>query len=203
MKLHALHKIISHIEAVKDEGKLKTKQLKRKIKTLPIENPFDFTEYVQKQKEENEIDLGFFFEIAEKNKIIYNQTPVNTLIEDLKKLRNGIFTTGFFSLGDDGEIDTNKFSEDSDEIAKFIDKILDKYDDHPSIFYTGNFHRSFREFKRVNISEHGRSANEFDINLEYEGENCYIPTGNGCFLKCGNYIFQKDFRMEYFEFIQS
>ena len=33
--------------------------------------------------------------------------------------------------------------------------------------------------------------------------NCYIPSGNGCFFKCINYIVKKDFSMEYFEFIQS
>ena len=53
-------------------------------KQLRKENPFDFTDYVEKQKEENEIDLGLFLELAEENKIIYNQTPVNTLIEDME-----------------------------------------------------------------------------------------------------------------------
>ena len=53
------------------------------------ENPFDLTEYVKKQKKENEIDLGLFLELAEENKIIYNQVPVNTLIEDTEKLKNG------------------------------------------------------------------------------------------------------------------
>ena len=56
----------------------------KKNSNLPSENPFDFTERVEKQKEENEIDLGLFFELAEKNKIIYNQTPVNNLIEDME-----------------------------------------------------------------------------------------------------------------------
>ena len=172
-------------------------------KQLRKGNPFDFTDYVEKQKEENEIDLGLFLELAEENKIIYNQTPVNTLIEDIEKLKNGFFTNGYFSLGDDGEIDTNRFFKDSDELAKLIDKILDKYDDHPSIYYTGNIYRYFRNFKRVTRSEHGRGANEINTAQEYEGENCYIPSGNGCFLKCINYIFDKDFSMQYLEFVQS
>ena len=41
--------------------------------------------------------------------------------------------TVIFILGDEGEIDTNGFFEDSIEWAMFIDKILDKRDDHPSI----------------------------------------------------------------------
>ena len=176
---------------------------KRLRKEIPKENPIDFTDYVKKQKEENEINLGLFLELAEENKIIYNQTPVCTLMEDMEKLKNGFSTNGFFSLGDDGEIDTNRFFKDSDELAQFIDKRLDKYDDHPSIYYTGNIYRYFRNFKRVTRSEHGRGANESNNIQEYEGENCYIPSGNGCFLKCINYIFEKDFSTEYFEFIQS
>ena len=202
-KIEALKQIIPHIEEVKEGVKLKIKQLKKKINNLPIENPFDFTEYIEKQKEENEIDLGLFLELAEENKIIYNQVPINNLIEDMEKLKNGFFTNGYFTLGEEGEIDTNRFFKDSNELAKFIDKILYKYDDHPSIYYTGNIYRYFRNFKRVNRSEHGRGANEFNNIEEYNGKNCYIPDGNGCFLKCINYIFNKDFNKEYFEFIKS
>ena len=161
-KIDALKQTISHIEEVKDKVKLKIKELNKKIKNIPEENPFDFTDVVKKQKEDDEIDLGLFLELAEENKIIYNETPINTLIEDMEKLKNGFFTNGYFSLGDDGEIDTKRFFKDSDELAKFIDKILDKYDDHPSIYYTGNIYRYFRNFKRVTRSEHGRGANEFN-----------------------------------------
>ena len=97
-----------------------------------IENPFHFLQYVELQKEDTEIDLGLSLELAEENKIIYNQTPVNTLIEDMEKLKNGFFRNGYFSLGDDGEIDTNRIFRDSNERAEFIDKVIDEYDDHPS-----------------------------------------------------------------------
>ena len=53
----------------------------------------------------------------------------------MKKLKNGFFTSGYFSLGDEGEIDTNRFFKDGNELAEFIDKILDKYDNRPSIYY--------------------------------------------------------------------
>ena len=41
---------------------------------------------------------------------------------------------GYFSPGDDGEIDTKRLFKESDKLAKFIDKILDKYENHPSIY---------------------------------------------------------------------
>ena len=62
---------------------LRLKKLKKKNKNNPKENPFDFTEYVKKQKGDDEKDLGLFLELAEENKTIYNQTPVNTLKEDI------------------------------------------------------------------------------------------------------------------------
>ena len=33
----------------------------------------------------------------------------------------------------------------------------------------------------MNRSDPGRGDNEFNNILEYEGENCYIPSGNACF----------------------
>ena len=96
------------------------------------ENPF-FIEYNENQKKDNKRELGPFLEVPEEEKILNNQTPVNTLIKDMEKLKNGFFTNGYFSLGDNGEIDTNRFFKDSNELAKFIDQILDKCDDHPSI----------------------------------------------------------------------
>ena len=124
-------------------------------------------------------------------------------MEDMEKLKNGSFSYGYFSLGDEGEIDTNRFFKYNNGLAKFIDKIVDNHDDHPSIFYTGNIDRYFRNLKRVNRSEQGRGANEFGNILEHDGENCYKLSENACFLKCINFILQKDFSMKYFEFIRS
>ena len=90
----------------------------------------------------------------------------------MEKLRNGFFTNGYFSLGDDGEIDNKSFFIDSNELAKFIDK-LNKYDDHPGMYYTGNNYRYFRNFQRVNRSEHGRGSNQFNKLQEYKGINLY------------------------------
>ena len=70
--------------------------------------------------------------------------------------------SGDFNLGDEGEINNNKIFKDSNEIAKVIEKLLDKYDDHLSISVKGNFYRYFGNFKRVSKSEHGRCANEFN-----------------------------------------
>ena len=56
-EIDALKQTILHIEEIKEQVKLKIKELKKKIKIIPKENPFDFREYVEKQKEDDEIDL--------------------------------------------------------------------------------------------------------------------------------------------------
>ena len=96
--------------------------MERKLKNINKENPSDFTKYIEKQKKDNGIYLGFLFELAEENKIIYNQVLLNTLVEDMEKMKNGFSTNGYFTLGDERKIDTKRFFKDSNELAKFIDK---------------------------------------------------------------------------------
>ena len=103
------------------------------------------------------------------------------------------------TLGVKAEIDRNRYFEKGKELAKFPDKTLDKHDDHPSIYYTGNSYRYFINVREVNRSEDGRGANEFKDILEYEGKNCFIVGGNACFLKCINCNFKNDFSIEYFQ----
>ena len=86
---------------------------------------------------------------------------------------------------------------------KFVDKTLVEYDNRPSVYITGKICRSFGKFKRVHRAEHGKGASKFDNILEKEGENCYIPSENVCFLECVKYNFWKFFNKEYFESIQS
>ena len=73
----------------------------------------------------------------------------------------GFFTNGCFILCDNGEMHTDSFSKTSNDLAKFLDKILEKDVDHPSLYYTGKIYKHFRNFKRVTRSGDGRVANEF------------------------------------------
>ena len=109
----------------------------------------------------------FLFELAEENKIKYNQAPVNTLIEIREKSTTGFSANGYIALGDGGELlRTNAFSEDSSEMAKFLDEKLGKFDDHPSTCYTGTIYRCFRKYNGLNWAELGKGANEINNFLE-------------------------------------
>ena len=70
-KIEAFKQIILHVEEVKEQFKLKNIEIKKKIRNIPKEKPFDFTEYVQKPKEDNEIDLALFLELPERKTRLY------------------------------------------------------------------------------------------------------------------------------------
>ena len=121
---------------------------------------------------------------------------MKTLIEDMEKMRKVFLTNNYFSLCDEGEIDTHTFFKDSNELAKFVDKILKKMKIILLYNLQAIFICIFGKLKRVTRSDHGRGANEFNNIQEYKGINCYILNCNGCFLKCINYNFKKDFSIE-------
>ena len=82
------------------------------------------------------------------------------------------FTNGYHSLGEEGVIKTDRFFRDGSELAKFIDKILNQYDGRPSIIFTCNVFRYFKNSRRVNRAENGQRTDKFNSILEYEVENC-------------------------------
>ena len=86
--IDVLRQTIWHIGEAKALVILKNKDLKYKNQNFPSQHTFAFTDFVELQKEENEIDLGLFFELAEENKIIYNQVPEDTLMEDMEIFKN-------------------------------------------------------------------------------------------------------------------
>ena len=48
------------IEELIETKKFRIKNYEKKIRSLPKENPFDFTDYLERQREEINIDFGLF-----------------------------------------------------------------------------------------------------------------------------------------------
>ena len=69
---------------------------KKKLEFIPSKNPI-YTTYTLIEKKEDEIDLGFFLELAHKDKKVCNQTQVNTLIKDMEILKQRKFFLRIFS----------------------------------------------------------------------------------------------------------
>ena len=68
---------------------LKIKELRSEVKKLPKKKPFEFTEYLERQQEESEIELGFYLKLVQEGKIVYNHARVHTPGEDIECSTNG------------------------------------------------------------------------------------------------------------------
>ena len=88
------------------------------------------------------------------------------------------------------------------DFKSYIQKIDEKYDEEDVVFEGDalmlfsliNPNSNITPIKR---SKFGKGSNHlFDIE-EYVGTNCSIPTGNNCFVKCINYITEKDYTQDY------
>ena len=133
----------------------------------------------------------------------YNQN-INDIIVERFDNKNAFRLNGQISIeGSSNKINTSRFFKDGEELGFFIDSILDKYDDIPKTTFTGDIYVHYRNFKEVKRSDYGKWANEFLDIVEYNGNRCYIPNGNGCFLKCINFIYNKDYTNEYYTFLKS
>ena len=161
------------IEKLNETKKLKIKEITKKNINIPQDNPFGFLEYLERQRQENGVDLGLFLELAQKGKIVHNHAPVNTPLEDIEYLRNGFFMNGVFIKNSDGEVEADRFFRYSRVRADFIERTIDRYDVRPDIYNAGDKFRSFRNSRRVNQTNYGRGADAFIKVLEYEGENLH------------------------------
>ena len=129
---------------------------------------------------------------------------INEIINERFNNTNAFRLNGVIEIeGLNIKIKTGRFFKDGEELGFYIDSILDKYEDIPNVTFTGDLYIHYRNFREVKRSDYGKGASEFHDIVEYKGLCSYIPTGNGCFLKCINYIYNKDFTDEYYTFLKS
>ena len=141
-------------------------------------------------------------ELASSNRRIINNQNIHEIRDNLQNIDQEFELNGNIKIN--GKMrKTNMRFKNIDAFDKYIGMIDRKYDIDDDIIYEGNLHIIEKEFNRVNRSNFGRGSNHlYDIE-EYHGKNCFIPTGQNCFLKCINYLTGKDYKNEYFQFINS
>ena len=81
-----------------------------------------------------------------------------------------------------------------DDFEAYINAIDEGYDAEDATF-SGYFYKlDTSQFNKVNRFQYG---NGFDLeheNIEYRGNNCFIPTKCYCFVKCNNYLTGRDYK---------
>ena len=87
------------------------------------------------------------------------------------------------------------------DFESYIEKIDEKYDGGDVVFEGDAFQLPQLDFKPLKRSNYGRASNHLYNIQEYFGTNCYILTGNNCFVKCINYLTGNDYTQQYLDFI--
>ena len=85
----------------------------------------------------------------------------------------------------------------------YINSIDQDYDSEDSIFDGYIYKLNTLQFNKVIRSQYGNGCSFDKINIEYRGNNCYVPTKGHCFVKCINFLTGQDYRQEYLDFIRN
>ena len=90
--------------------------------------------------------------------------------------------------------------DDFEAYNNFIDQ---DYDSDDSIFNGYIYKINTPQFNKVNRSQYGNGCSFDEIIIEYQGNNCFIPTKGYCFIKCINFLTGQDYKQQYLEFIRN
>ena len=85
----------------------------------------------------------------------------------------------------------------------YINSIDQDYDSDDSIFNGYIYKSDTPQYKKVNRSQYGNGCSFDKVIIEYQGNNCFIPTKGYCFVKCINCLTGQDYKQQYLDFIRN
>ena len=145
--------------------------------------------------DDDEIDVGRFFELAEADRSNNKGLNVFEIRDKLDDEKRGFELVGDITINGIKKKTNMRFKKIND-FESYIEIIDEKYDGVDVVFEGDAFHLPQPDFKPIKRSNYGKGSNHlFDIE-EYVGTKCYIPTGKNCFVKCINYITEKDYTQQ-------
>ena len=98
---------------------------------------------------------------------------------------------------------TNVRFKNMDDFESYINAIDIDYNSE-DVTFTGYVYKiNTPQFNVVRRNAYGRGTIYMPEIVEYQGQNCYIPTSGICFIKCINYFTKKDYTEEFLTFIRS
>ena len=87
---------------------------------------------------------------AIENEIRYKRTNGINVNNDMARVRHAFKLNGYFTMqGSPYKFETIRFFKDSEELEFYIDASVDKYDDPPIVYHTGNIYRQYRRFRHI------------------------------------------------------
>ena len=85
----------------------------------------------------------------------------------------------------------------------YINSIDQDYDSGDSIFSGYIYKINTPQFKKINRSQYGNGCSFDKIIIDYQGNNCFIPTKGYCFIKSINFLTGQDYKQKYLDFIRN
>ena len=92
---------------------------------------------------------------------------------------------------------TNIRFKNKDDFKRFINAIDIDYDSEDVTFICYVYKLNTPQFKVVKRSAYGKSTNYMQETVEYQGQNCYIPTRGHCFIKCFKFLLKRNIHMNF------
>ena len=90
-----------------------------------------------------------------------------------------------------------------DDFEACINAIDESYDAEDAIFNGHIYKINTPHFNKVNRSQYGIGCDFKHEIIEYQRNNCFIPTKGYFFLKCINFLTGKDYKQQYLDFIRN
>ena len=90
-----------------------------------------------------------------------------------------------------------------DDYESYFNSIDEGYDAEDAIFNGYIYKINTPQFTKVNRSQYGNGCEYKHEIIEYQGNNCFIPTKGYCFVKCGNFLTGGDYKQQYLDFIRN
>ena len=98
--------------------------------------------------------------------------------------------------GGDQICQTNIRFRNVEDYEAYINAIDQDYESEDAIFNDYIYKKDIPQFNKINRSQYGNGCDFKHENIEYRGNNCFIPTKGYCFFKCINYITGQDYKQQ-------
>ena len=109
---------------------------------------------------------------------------------------------GDLKVGDQIRQTVTRF-KNMDNFEAYINSIDRDYDSEDALFNGHIYKLDTPQFNKVNRSQYGNGCDFKHEFIEYQGNNCFIPTKGYCFIKCNKFLTGQGYKQQYLVFVRS
>ena len=160
-KLAVLEKSKNEIQKrfdIENQNLSNIEQNNRDFEKYVDKSPFDFNDIDQYDNENN---LNEFIDIPENNKTKYDRTPVFDIILDSQRDNCFLLFSGELIINDGEPFQLNRFYEDSNQLIKSNEKMIDRYDERLEVLFSGSMIKFTNVFNQITRSIYGKACDAF------------------------------------------